>query len=169
MELALPDIAAVGPLQIRIIAETALAMLLGGAIGYEREQARKPAGLRTHMLVAGTAALLVGLGEPLVASFAEIEYGDQVRPDPFRLIEALVTGIAIVGAGTIFRRTEDHVEGLTTAASLLFVGVIGVAVAIGHLAVAVAAAVLVLVALRVLTAFERRAKARSRGDGKDGP
>lgn len=167
MDIALPDVAAVGPLQIRIIVETAIAMVLGGAVGYERETAQKPAGLRTHMLIAGAATLLVGLGEPLVATFAELRHGDLVRPDPFRLIEALITGIAIVGAGTIFRRSEDHVEGLTTAASLLFCGVIGVAVAIGHLLVAVAATVLVLIALRALAVLERRAAARS-GDGGSG-
>ncbi|HEV8341888.1 MAG TPA: MgtC/SapB family protein, partial [Candidatus Binatia bacterium] len=55
--------------QLTIIGEVALAILLGGIIGIEREVANKPAGFRTHMLVAGAAALLVGLGDALIRRF----------------------------------------------------------------------------------------------------
>jgi putative Mg2+ transporter-C (MgtC) family protein len=53
-------------LQLQILGGMILGMLLGGAIGYDRELANKPAGLRTHILVAGSAALLTGLGRVLV-------------------------------------------------------------------------------------------------------
>ena len=106
--------------QLPIIGEVALAMVLGGAIGVEREFADKPAGFRTHMLVAGAAALLVGLSAALVAEYAAHPNSDLLRFDPVRVVEAIVTGVSFLGAGTIFRRSEtNHVEGLTTAASIL--------------------------------------------------
>ncbi|MFZ1771035.1 MAG: MgtC/SapB family protein, partial [Caldilinea sp.] len=55
--------------ELTILLRVALAMILGAALGFERELANKPAGLRTHMLVAGAAALLVGLGEVVIAYF----------------------------------------------------------------------------------------------------
>jgi putative Mg2+ transporter-C (MgtC) family protein len=149
---------------LRPVLEIALAMALGGVIGFERERADKPAGLRTHMLLAGASALLVGLGEVLIADFADERFGSLIRSDPLRIFEAIVTGIGILAAGTIFRRSDNHVEGLTTAASLLFVGGIGIAVAIGQLIVAVAATVLALVALRVLRAIEGRKPERHADD-----
>jgi putative Mg2+ transporter-C (MgtC) family protein len=116
------------------------------------------------MLLAGAGALLVGLGQVLIADFADERFGSLIRSDPLRIFEAIVTGIGILAAGTIFRRSDDHVEGLTTAASLLFVGGIGIAVAIGQLIVAVAATVLTLVALRVLRLIERRKPERHADD-----
>jgi putative Mg2+ transporter-C (MgtC) family protein len=61
----------------QILGEVAIAMALGGLIGLEREFADKPAGLRTHMLIAGAAALLVGLGDTMMRRFALA--GDLVR------------------------------------------------------------------------------------------
>jgi putative Mg2+ transporter-C (MgtC) family protein len=108
--------------QLFLIAEVALAMLLGGIIGIEREIADKPAGFRTHVLVAGAAALLVGLSSALIIDYAADPNAQLIRFDPVRVIEAIVTGGSFLGAGTIFRRSEtNHVEGLTTAASILLV------------------------------------------------
>ena len=105
--------------QLEIIAEVGLAMLLGGLIGFERESADKPAGFRTHMLVAGAATLLVGLGDALLTSF-DVETGTQIVSDPIRIVEAIITGVSFLGAGTIFRSERgETVRGLTTAASLL--------------------------------------------------
>jgi len=56
--------------ELQILVHVGLAMLLGGVIGFERELENKPAGLRTHMLVAGAAALLVALGDVVVEHFA---------------------------------------------------------------------------------------------------
>ena len=56
--------------QLVVLAEVAAAMLLGGMIGYERETANKPAGFRTHMMLAGACALLVGLGDAMLATFS---------------------------------------------------------------------------------------------------
>ena len=85
-----------------IVGEVALAMLLGAVIGYEREAANKPAGLRTHMLVSGAAALLVGLGFALIEEAAGRE--DQtIAADPTRIVQAIIIGIGFLGAGTIFK------------------------------------------------------------------
>ena len=148
------------PAQLLLAGKVALAMLLGGAVGYERERAAKPAGLRTHMLIAGAAALLVGMGDALIAAFAEERFGALGRADPTRIVVAVVMGIGILGAGTIFRRADDHVEGLTTAASVLFVGALGVAVAIEQLLLALAGTALALLSLRSAAALERRARRR---------
>jgi len=137
------------PIQAQILAGVALAMILGGIIGLEREAKDKPAGLRTHMLVAGAATLLVALSDVAVKRF-NIDLGTGlVRSDPIRIIEAVITGISFLGAGTILRhKGSDHVEGLTTAASLLFVAALGVCVALSQVLLAIGVTVLVLVTLR---------------------
>lgn len=135
-------------IQLELIGAIALAMLLGGIVGVERELADKPAGLRTHMLVAGAAALLVGLSNIIVDTFTVEK--SAVNVDPIRVIEAIVAGVSFLGAGTIIRRREDEqTEGLTTAASLLFVAGIGVGVATHHFILAVGATLLALMVLRV--------------------
>ena len=74
-------------LQLQVLATTAYAMLLGGAIGFERELKNRPAGFRTHMLVAGACAMLVGLVDLIALRFAGEAYRELVRSDPIRLIE----------------------------------------------------------------------------------
>jgi putative Mg2+ transporter-C (MgtC) family protein len=135
--------------ELQILGWVALAMVLGAIIGYEREKADKPAGLRTHMLVAGAAALLVTLGDVVVARFDVALGRDLVQSDPIRIIEAVITGVSFLGAGTIIRhRGKNQVEGLTTAASLLFAAALGVCVALSRAMLAVGLTLLVLVTLR---------------------
>lgn len=123
--------------QLEIAAKVVIAGVLGGAVGLERELANRPAGLRTHAILAAAAALLVGLGDLLVTHFADETLPSALRADPLRIVEAIVTGVAFLGAGTIFRHREERlVEGLTTGASLLLVAAVGVAVAIGQLLLA---------------------------------
>jgi putative Mg2+ transporter-C (MgtC) family protein len=106
-----------------------VAVVLGGLVGFEREMAARPAGLRTHMLVAGTATLLVVLARQLVLTFEGQTF---LRHDPVRVIEAIIVGISFLGAGTIFRSRDggEPVQGLTTAASVLFTAVLGIGVAL---------------------------------------
>lgn len=133
-------------LQLEILAAIVFAMVLGGAIGFERERADKPAGLRTHMFVAGSAALLVSITDVIVGS-VEVD-SSFIRTDPVRIIEAIITGISFLGAGTILRRKESlDVEGLTTAASLLFVAGIGICVALSQFILAVGATLVGLILL----------------------
>jgi len=142
-------------LQLKILGEMLLALILGGIIGFEREAANKPAGLRTHMIVAGSAALLTGLGEVLVMQMSIEE--SLIRADPIRMIEAVITGITFLGAGTIIRhRGKDQIEGLTTAATLLLVGAVGIAVALGQFVLAIGATVVVLLILRVVKQGEEK-------------
>lgn len=145
--------------QFDVIASMAIAMLLGGLIGYERELKRRPAGFRTHMLVAGASALLVGIGQMSVAQHGEGGGGGILQVDPLRLVEAVIAGVAFIGAGTIFGESRRHGEtivGITTAASLLVVAVIGVAAGLNYYLVAVSATALALFVLVALAWWERR-------------
>lgn len=147
-------------LQLRILLQTALAMFLGALIGLDREFAKKPAGLRTHILVAGAAALIVNLAEVAVTHFAGTVNLEFLRADPIRIFVAVVTGISFLGAGTIIRG-ESGVEGLTTAASLLFSAVIGMGVALSQYVLAVGATVLAIIILFTLARIERWIRRRT--------
>lgn len=143
--------------ELEVVGAAACAMLLGGVIGYERELKNRPAGFRTHMLVAGAAALLVGISQLALANPPEHDPSIKVSVDPLRLVEAVINGVAFIGAGTIFaRRAGAPVAGITTAASLLMVAVIGVVTGLGHYVLAIAATLLTLVVLTLLNVVERR-------------
>ena len=104
----------------------ALATLLGGILGLNREMALKPAGMRTHALVSLGAALLTVTGLALAQPPGEDASATG------RIIQGLVAGIGFVGSGVILRRTDNHtVEGLTTAASIWVIAATGVAVGAG--------------------------------------
>ena len=140
--------------QIHVILAAAYAMVLGGAIGFERELKNRPAGFRTHMLVAGAASLLIGMGVMLAQG--DPRFRNDVHIDPLRLVEATIAGVAFIGAGTIFsRRRGQDIAGITTAASLLMVAVIGIATGLGYHLLAAMAAVMTLLVLLALDAFER--------------
>jgi putative Mg2+ transporter-C (MgtC) family protein len=154
--------------QLVLLAKVAFAMLLGAIVGLEREAADKPAGLRTHMLVAGAAATLVGLANVVVGRFDAQTSSGMVQSDPIRVIEAVVTGISFLGAGTIIQRGRSRrVEGLTTAASILFAAAVGMAVALNQVVLALGATGLVLLTLRGMHAVENRLLPPhgERGDG----
>ncbi len=145
--------------QLQMLLKVALAMLLGGVIGLEREARDRPAGLRTNMLMAGAAALIISLGVPLVEDLVQ-HFGNSIRIDPGNLVQAIVIGVSFLGSGTIIRqRDQDHVKGLTTAATLLFVAVIGMTVALGQLVLAIGATLLVLITLRSIRWLEQHASA----------
>ena len=149
-------------IQFQILAYVGLATLLGAAIGLEREIEDKPAGLRTHMLVAGAAALLVALGDVMIKHFDVALGSELVRSDPTRIIQAVITGVSFLGAGTIIRHSSTRqVEGLTTAASILFAAAVGVCVALSQLVLAIGVTVLVLVTLRGVGFVERLLERRS--------
>lgn len=153
--------------QLVVLGEVAAAMLLGGAIGFERETLNRPAGFRTHMMVAGACALIVGLGASLLQSFASHSPG-LVQADPFRLVGGVVAALGFIGAGTIFRREGERVEGLTTAASLLFSGGIGVCTAVQQWWLAIGTTLLALLVLRGLFRLEARINRRADAAGDRG-
>lgn len=134
-------------------------LLLGGLIGLEREFASKPAGLRTHMLVSGASTLFVILGSFMIQQYAHSDLSSAIRADPIRIMEAIITGISFLGAGTIiFKNHKESVEGLTTAASILFVAAIGITVALNEYALASILTVFVILILFALGYVERRIK-----------
>ena len=147
---------------MEVLGEVALAMLLGGLIGIEREIADKPAGFRTHMLVAGSAALLVGLGHFLLETFLIDVENEGIRSDPIRIVEAIVTGVSFLGAGTIFRGGDPEVRGLTTAASILLSSAVGICVALSEFTLAIGVTALAVLTLRGLKFLERRVSPRKR-------
>lgn len=141
MEHALSD--------LHITGGTALAVLLGAVVGWDRERADKPAGLRTHALVCGAACMLVSLGMLLPGDINPAMQG-QIRSDPIRVMEAVITGVSFLGAGTIIRgRKGGHVEGLTTAAAMLATAAIGIAVGIERYLLAALLTALIFAVLRV--------------------
>lgn len=152
--------------QFIILAEVGIAIVLGGLIGFEREAARKPAGFRTHMLVSGAAALLVGLSDVLVSAFVTAEFQGVLQADPIRIVEAIITGISFLGAGTIFvRGAKDQVKGLTTAASLLFSAAVGISVSLEQFVLAVGVTLMALFVLRVIKIVEARLEEHQAADG----
>ncbi|HEX9637014.1 MAG TPA: MgtC/SapB family protein [Acidobacteriota bacterium] len=138
--------------QLLVLGQIGIALLLSGLIGLERELAHKPAGLRTHMLVGAVATMLVALGGVIVQSFSD---HPSLRTDPIRIFEAIIVGISFLGTGTIIqRRHQERVEGLTTAASLLFTAGIGISVALKQHVLAGGATVLILIVNRLLGQLE---------------
>ena len=103
------------PIEVEMVLRLLLATALGAVIGYQRERAGKPAGLRTHILICAGAALFT------VASL----YGFGAVADPARVAAGIVAGIGFLGAGAIIRREEGVVAGLTTAATIWAVAAIG--------------------------------------------
>lgn len=128
-------------LQLEILLRLLLAMALGAGIGYQRERAGKPAGLRTHILIA--------LGSALFTAVSLFGFGGQV--DPSRVAAGVVTGIGFLGAGVIFRgmRSDGPVVGLTTAASIWVTAAIGLAAGVGMYLVAIAIAALTVLVLMI--------------------
>jgi putative Mg2+ transporter-C (MgtC) family protein len=125
----------------RLLMRLTLAALLGGALGYEREQRGKAAGIRTHMLVAMGCALFV-----LVPQQAGMNVADMSR-----VIQGVVAGIGFLGAGAIVKnRSEEHIQGLTTAAGVWMTAAIGIACGLGREATAVISTVLALIVLALI-------------------
>jgi putative Mg2+ transporter-C (MgtC) family protein len=143
--------------ELLIIARVTGAMALAAIIGLEREKATDSAGLRTHMLVAGAAALIAGLGRLAADDFTDERYRELVRVEPFELISAVIAAVGFVGAGAIIKQSDTPaVQGLTTAASLLMVAGIGLAAGLALYVLAAGATVLSLFVLLVLRLVEAR-------------
>jgi putative Mg2+ transporter-C (MgtC) family protein len=127
-----------------------VAMLLGVAVGAEREQRARPAGMRTLALVSMGSALFMILS---AYGFSGLSGGEGARVDPSRIAAQIVTGIGFLGAGTILLH-RHIVQGLTTAAAIWVVAAIGMACGVGLLLDAAGATALCLVVLLVLRPVE---------------
>lgn len=124
-----------------IILTLLLAVGLGALIGFERELKRRPAGLRTHMLVSLGAAI-----------FAIVSLSFDV--EPARIAAGVVAGIGFLGAGSIIAH-KGHVKGITSAATLWVVASIGLSVGLGYFVIAIVSALFVFAILR-LGHFEKK-------------
>jgi putative Mg2+ transporter-C (MgtC) family protein len=136
-----PETEAMARITVRLI----VAMIFGAVIGIQRERAGKPAGLRTHMLVAlGAAVFIIASGE----------FG--MNPDSIsRVIQGLVTGIGFLGAGAILKLYDKRaVEGLTTAAGIWMTAALGVAVGLGRFGLALVATLLAWMTLSLVRQME---------------
>ena len=136
-----PDAEAMARITVRLI----VAMIFGAVIGIQRERAGKPAGLRTHMLVAlGAAVFIIASGE----------FG--MNADSIsRVIQGLVTGIGFLGAGAILKLYDKRaVEGLTTAAGIWMTAALGVAVGLGRFGLALVATLLAWMTLSLVRQME---------------
>jgi putative Mg2+ transporter-C (MgtC) family protein len=141
-EFSAPDAAELTRLLLRL----GLAMLLGAAIGYERESRDSSAGLRTHMLVALGTALFV---------LVPLE-GGMNQDGMSRVIQGLLAGIGFLGAGTVIKQSDSgRIRGLTTAAGIWATAAIGMTVGLGREITAIISTVFVLVILSLMLRLER--------------
>lgn len=120
------------------------ALVIGVLIGIDRELTRRPAGLRTHMLVALGSCTVMLIGQMIFAQYKELG----ASPDPARMAAQVVAGVGFLGAGTIMRE-GNSVRGLTTAASLWSVAGLSMAVGGGYYAVGLFGTVFMLITLVV--------------------
>jgi putative Mg2+ transporter-C (MgtC) family protein len=130
---------------VRVLLRLTVALLLGAVVGYQRERIGKPAGLRTHMLVAAGTALFV-----LAAQEADM------GPDALsRIIQGVATGIGFIGAGAILKLYEERdIQGLTTAAGIWMTAAVGVGVGLGRLGAALVSTALTWIVLALLGGYE---------------
>lgn len=135
--LDIRDIPSIVQVTIRLF----LAILLGGILGYEREQQGKAAGLRTHILVSTATAMLV-----LAAGPTE-ELADPIS----RVVQGVLAGVGFLGAGSIIKNRSQHdVQGLTTAASIWFTAAIGIVIGLGQPVLGILSTILAVVVLHFM-------------------
>ncbi len=131
-------------IETEIIIKLLLSAGLGMLIGLERQLHKKPAGLRTHSLVALGACLFTIIGLSLTDGQGDLS----------RVIQGVITGIGFIGAGIIFQ-ARDRVKGLTTAAEIWSLASIGILVGLGYYTISIVAAILILVILVPFKWFEK--------------
>ncbi|MCG4586179.1 MgtC/SapB family protein, partial [Anaerosalibacter bizertensis] len=134
-----------------IVIRLVLSALIGGLIGVEREVNNRPAGLRTHILVSVSSALMMLVS---INGFIDAETGLRTG-DSARLAAQVVSGMGFLGAGTIIK-TGGNIQGLTTAASLWTCAGIGLAIGNGYYFGGLFTSMTVLFTLMSLSSFEKR-------------
>jgi putative Mg2+ transporter-C (MgtC) family protein len=150
MNLELTKGASLAEVAIRLV----VAVVVGGVLGWDRQRSEKPAGMRTHMLVSLGSASFTLLG---------FEVGAHLSPpgaaafDPTRVLQGVVGGIGFLGAGAIIR-SNGHVSGITTAASVWVAGALGAAAGVGAYVLALGTTTLAFVVLAFVTKLEQRAR-----------
>lgn len=154
-----------GASTVEVVVRLLVAMLIGGLIGWDREKSDKPAGLRTHMLVALGSASFTLLG---------FEVGAHLSPrsgegfDPTRVLQGVIGGIGFLGAGSIIQN-RGQVSGLTTAASVWVAGALGAAAGVGAYVLAGVTTALAFVILSLLSKLEHKPAATVAAGSSDAP
>ena len=135
------------PQFLNVTLRLVVAAVLGGLLGFEREREGKPAGLRTHMLVALGAALF---------TIAPLAAGMNIE-DASRVVQGVATGVGFLGAGTILKaREQQEIHGLTTAAGVWLTAAVGISVGMGPVWIPAVAVVLALIILSALVYVENK-------------
>lgn len=143
---------------VRVALRMFAALIIGTVIGLQRELTHKPAGLRTHLLVALGTALLV-----VAAVNANMKSGDVSR-----VIQGLITGIGFLGGGTILKLTQEHeIRGLTTAAGIWLTAAASVAAGLGQFADAFIGVFFALIVLTAVGKLERHSTDRNESESTD--
>lgn len=138
------------------------AMIVGTVIGIEREYTHRPAGLRTHILVALGACAVMITGQLIFFQYRPLGG----TSDPARLAAQVISGVGFLGAGTIMREGVN-VKGLTTAASLWAVACLGIAAGGGYYQVALVGMVLMFITLTLLEVLQNLLMRGNRRHNKD--
>lgn len=141
------DTLGVGAICLRLLC----AMAVGLVIGIEREYTNRPAGMRTHILVALGACAVMVTGELIFQKYQALG----AAPDPARMGAQVITGVGFLGAGTILRE-GSNVKGLTTAASLWAVACLGLAAGGGYYTVAVLGMVFIFATLTIFEVLQHK-------------
>ena len=142
------------PTELELAGRLALAAVLGGIIGLERDVSDHPAGLRTHITLALGACLFGLLSAYGFAGLLADRNSNNFQVDPTRVASQIVVGVGFLGGGAILK-TDSGVRGLTTAASLWVTAAIGLGCALGAYVLTVEAFVLLLLSLTVLRGPQR--------------
>ena len=142
-----------------LILKLSLALIFSGLIGYEREMSHSNAGFKTHIIVGLSSALIAMVQLNIMNyvvdfNFMHPDIYTGLRSDPTRLIAQVISGIGFLGAGTIIV-TKSNVSGLTTAASIWSVAILGISTGMGYYSISIVGFVFIIVVLyvfnRVLT------------------
>jgi len=131
-----------------IILRLALAVICGAAFGIERQQAQKPVGARTNILICVAACEIAylsarGFGETIGAYGAAMS----IRTDPARLVVGVLTGIGFIGAGIIYKERNGIIQGITTASSVYLIACVGIGIGLGQYFIALSAAAIGFITL----------------------
>lgn len=137
-----------------------LAVIVGGAIGYEREYKNRPAGFRTHILVCVGATVVSLIQMEMIHDVMGLigtnpALAEAMKIDMGRLGAAVISGIGFLGAGTILQ-TKGSVKGLTTAASLWMVACVGLAIGMGYYLIGLVTGLIIVVVLLFLGKIQEK-------------
>jgi putative Mg2+ transporter-C (MgtC) family protein len=125
---------------VRVAVRLTVAAVLGGILGFEREQHGKSAGIRTHMLISMGAAMFVMI--PQLGGLEDAELS--------RVLQGVIAGVGFLGAGTIVKNQGEDVRGLTTAAGIWLTAAIGVSAGLGRELTAIISTVFAMIILSLV-------------------